>query len=353
MMDFLINGFNQLEALVLTILSPIGITEPVLQFMLISAILGLSIYLTLYTGMFSLANGGFMAIGAYVSVILTQQAGWPLGLAILIGMIVAGVIAIPIGLPVLRLRDIYLAIATIGFGEVVRILVLNFDDLVASIITRLIEAELFVDALLTRAEMSNLLDITIRDSGSIRVKFELLGGARGIKGIPKIAETWMLVLFLVIVVFFIMRLHRSRMGRAMAAVRQDEQAASNMGIDIVYVKNAVFIMSAVIAAAAGGFSGHLKRIVVPGDYGFDLVVDILAYAVLGGTQSWLGPVVGGLVLTALPETLRVFNELRGLINGLILLGAIVYLPGGLVDVNGFKGIIGYLSGRNRKTAKEL
>ena len=138
----------------------------------------------------------------------------------------------------------------------------------------------------------------------------------------------------------------------MAAVRQDERAASNMGIDVVYVKNAVFVMSAVIAAAAGGLSGHLTRIIDPSFYGFDLVVNMLAYAVLGGTQTWLGPVIGGMVLTALPETLRGFQELRGLINGLILLGAIVYLPGGLVDVKGFRGLIGYLRGENRKVLKE-
>ncbi|MDQ7037053.1 MAG: hypothetical protein Q9P01_20105 [Anaerolineae bacterium] len=102
-MGFLIDGFNQLQTWLLILLSPLNITEPVLQFMLVSAILGLSIYLTLYTGMFSLANGGFMAIGAYVSVLLTQQAGWSLSLSILTGMIVAGIIAVPIGLPGLAL----------------------------------------------------------------------------------------------------------------------------------------------------------------------------------------------------------------------------------------------------------
>ncbi len=102
-------------------LRAIGITEPVVQFMLVNGLLGLSIYLTLYTGMFSLANAGFMAIGAYTGVILTQNFDLPLWAGLIGGMLLAGVIAIPIGLPVLRLRDIYLAIATIGFGEVVRI----------------------------------------------------------------------------------------------------------------------------------------------------------------------------------------------------------------------------------------
>ncbi|MEO1645507.1 MAG: hypothetical protein AAFR67_09995, partial [Chloroflexota bacterium] len=114
--------------------SSYGISEPVLQSMLVAAILAASIYLTLYTGMFALANAGFMAIGAYVGVLLTQQMGLGLLPSLLIAMLVVGVIAIPIGLPVLRLSDIYLAIATIGFAEVVRIIILNFDNIVVSVI---------------------------------------------------------------------------------------------------------------------------------------------------------------------------------------------------------------------------
>ena len=155
--------------LLINVLRPIGITEVVLQFMLVNAILGVSIYLTLYAGMFSLANAGFMAIGAYVGVLVTTQLDLPLFFGLVIGMLAAGIISIPIGLPVLRLRDIYLAIATIGFGEVVRILALNFDNLVGSILTT-IEGE--------------------------TVRFSLLNGARGVRGIPKLTETWHLFLFL-------------------------------------------------------------------------------------------------------------------------------------------------------------
>src|SRR5690606_18024960 len=191
------------------LLRSIGITEIVLQFMLVNAILGLSIYLTLYTGMFSLANAGFMAIGAYTGVILTQEFDQTLLVGLIGGMILAGLIAIPIGVPVLRLRDIYLAIATIGFGEVVRILILNFDTIAGTI------------------------------TGE---RVRLTRGALGITGIPVLTQTWHLVLFLLIASYFIIRLHRSRFGRAMAAIRQDEQAAANMGINVVFTKNVVFIM---------------------------------------------------------------------------------------------------------------
>ncbi len=297
-----------LEA-ILSVLRPIGITEVVLQFMLVSGILGVSIYLVLKTGMFSLANAGFMAIGAYVGVLSTTQLDIPLGIALVVSMIVAGLVAIPIGLPVLRLRDIYLAIATIGFGEVVRIFLLNFDNIVASIMTAM-EGE--------------------------RVRYSLLYGARGIRGIPKLTETWHLVLFVIVLMFFLWRLKNSRFGRAMDAIRQDENAAANMGINVVYVKNVVFILSAMIAAAAGVFNGHLTRIVTPDTFGFDKAVDILAFAVLGGLSTWVGPIVGGMVLTALPEVLRDLNQYRGVFNGLVLLVVIVYLPGGLINPTGWR-----------------
>lgn len=293
----------------LSVLRPIGITEIVLQFMLVNAILGVSIYLTLYTGMFSLANAGFMAIGAYTGVLITTQLNQPLFVGLVGGMLISGLIALPIGYPVLRLKDIYLAIATIGFGEVVRIMILNYDSLVSS-------------------TLSN-----IRDE---RVRYELLGGARGIRNIPKLTETWHLILFLLVIMFLLTRLHRSRFGRAMAAIRQDECAAANMGIDVVYIKNAVFILSAMLAGAAGAFNGHLTRIVTPDAFGFDKAVDILAFAVLGGMSTWVGPIVGGLVLTSLPEVLRFLKEYRGIFNGLVLLVVIVYLPGGLINPSGWR-----------------
>jgi branched-chain amino acid transport system permease protein len=283
------------------ILGNINITETAMQFMLVNAILGLSIYLTLYTGMFSLAQAGFMAIGAYVGVLTTQELpavlvawGWfaeepTIGLfwGVLVGAIAAGLIAVPIGLPALRLRDIYLAIATIGFGEIVRELIINFDNIISSIIRSRGAIGLMLSEGLSYAAAWDEFG---------RVRFRLVEGGRGYKGIPVLTETWHLVLFVAIIGYFMVRLHRSRLGRAMAAIRQDEQAAANMGIDVVFVKNLVFVLSAVVAGAAGAFSGHLTRIITPDMYGFATAVDILAYAVLGGTGSWFGPIIGGMIL---------------------------------------------------------
>jgi branched-chain amino acid transport system permease protein len=197
----------------------------------------------------------------------------------------------------------YLAIATIGFGEVVRILILNFDNVASAVVGE---------------------------------KVEITRGALGITRIPKITETWHLIVLVALIGYFMARLHRSRFGRAMAAIRQDEKAAANMGINVVYVKNVVFIMSAVIAGMAGVMSGHLTRAINPNIFGFDRAVDILAFAVLGGTTTWAGPIVGAVALTGLPEVLRFTAQYRGVINGLILLLVIVYIPGGLVNPAGWR-----------------
>lgn len=304
-------------------LAPVGLNETNFQFMLIAAILGCSIYVTLYGGMFSLANAGFMAIGTYVSVVLTQRYDWPFVPAIIAGMVAGGLIAIIVGLPVLRLSDIYLAIATIGFGEVVVVLIRNFDRIYEEIFDK---------------------------------KIEITGGGKGIKNIPVTTDTLHLIIFLLIVVYFLYRMQHSRFGRALAAIRQDETVAANLGINVVYYKNVAFIIGAMIAAGAGGLSGHLNRVIEPDDYDFDRAVDILTYAVLGGTTFFIGPVVGGMVLRYLPELLRRLKVLSfvgsivgrdltneqaavdGIINGIVLILFIVYLPGGLADPQLWKSL---------------
>jgi branched-chain amino acid transport system permease protein len=109
-------------------------------------------------------------------------------------------------------------------------------------------------------------------------------------------------------------------------------------------------MSAVLAGAAGVFNGHLTRIVTPAAFGFDKAVDILAFAVLGGTSTWVGPIIGGMVLTALPEMLRFLKQYRGVFNGLVLLVVIVYLPGGLLNPAGWRSMWQRISGRSDPAA---
>ena len=268
----------------------------VVQFALINMILAISIYFTLYSGMLSLANAGFMAIGAYLSAVLTIRTGLPLPLGLACGGLAAAAVAFLLGLPVLRLRGIYLAIATIGFGEIVRIFAINFD------------------------KFSGL---------------QLLGGAEGLAGVPKLTTPAALLVTLLVLVYLLIRLPRSRTGRALAAIRQDENVAASMGVDVFRYKMLAFVLGAFVAGLAGGFDAHLTRFVDPNSYGFAAAVNILAYAILGGTAHWAGPLLGAAILTVLPESLRFLQDYRGIVNGLIIVVVILYLPRGLVDPKAF------------------
>lgn len=268
------------------------LTPTNLNFALVGSLLGLSIYITLRTGLFSLANAAFMSIGAYVGALMTLNLHTPLWLSVIGGAFAAGLVGLILGLPVLRLHDIYLAIATIGFGEVVRIFWLNVDRV---------------------SERS------------------LVGGALGLNGIPKTTQTWHLILLLVIFGYFFMRMEAGPVGRALRAIREDEKVAAGMGINVFGFKVYAFVIGAMIAGVAGVMSAHLTRFIGPNEFGFDLAVQILAFAVLGGSQVWFGPIVGAFILTLMPEALRFLKANRAIVNGSVLMLVIIYMPNGLIS----------------------
>jgi branched-chain amino acid transport system permease protein len=267
----------------------------VLLFIGINAILALSIYATLACGQLSLANAAFMGLGAYTAALLTLRLEAPFALALLAGGALSALVAVPLGLPVLRLRGVFLAIATIGFGEVMRVIFINGGDL-------------------TR-------------------------GASGLAGIPVKTEGWHLLLTLAALGYFFWRLHGSRLGYAFEAIREDESAARTMGIDTARYKLIAFVISAFIAGLAGGFFAHVVNAIAPRDFGFTRAVDILVYAIVGGSTFFLGPVLGAALLTALPELLRNLKTVgiepgaaTVFANGLILLLVILFLPNGLIGL---------------------
>ncbi len=277
------------------------------DFILLNVALGLSIYLTLAVGLLSLANAGFLAIGAYTAAILTAQAGWPPLAALPLALLLGALVAAPLGLLVLRLQGVYLAIATIGFGEIVRITALNGDKLLRA---------LSGDPRLTVFHGAE--GITLPYSSPLPVL-----------GLP--VTTWLLLLYALGLVYLLATLQRSRYGRLMVAVRVDSLAADTLGVDAVRCRMLAFVLGAAIAAGAGALSTPVVRVVDPGQYSFGRAVDILAYAVLGGMTTWVGPIVGATVLTALPEMLRPLQEQREVVNGLLLMLSIIYLPRGLAD----------------------
>ena len=257
-----------------------------------NALLALSIYLTLSCGMLAIANAAFMGIGAYTSAILTMKYGLPFPLVLLSGMAVPCLTAFVIGKPTLRLSGVYLAMATLAFGEVVRIAVLNAES--------------------------------------------LTGGALGLNGIPQSTQWWHVALALVVTLALLWRLRRSKVGRAFEAIKEDETAAGLMGIDVSAYKMLAFVLGAAIAGLAGVLNAHLTFFISPAEYGFDRAVDILTMTILGGINSLTGPVVGAVILTLLPEALRSFKDFRLVVNGFILVLIVLFLPKGIWDPARFK-----------------
>jgi branched-chain amino acid transport system permease protein len=260
----------------------------------INSIIASSMFIVLYSGQLSLAAPGFMAIGAYTSVLMDLYWHTPLALNIAAGVVVAAVVGVLVGLPVLRLRGVFLAIATIGFVEALRLgVILN-------------------------------LDITGKGLGLKNPDADPLGGI------------YVVLIALAVVLFLVWRLTKGRLGAAWAAIRQDELAALSQGIDVSRYKMIAFVLSAVVAGFAGGLEAHLNFFVDPSDgqYGVTRAVQILTFAVLGGSGHFLGPVVGALVVTSLPWVFQQFQAYINIVTGLFLIAVIVFRPQGIVGRGG-------------------
>ena len=248
-------------------------------------LLALSIYLTLACGLLTVANAAFMGIGAYTAAILTLNAGAPFVPAIFAGALLAAAAALVIGRPTLRLSGVYLAMATLAFGEVVRILILNAED--------------------------------------------LTGGALGLNGIPQLTGALHVLCAVAASLYVLLRLARSRFGRAIAAIRQDEIASELLGLNVRAYKLFCFVAGAALAGLAGALNAHFTFFIGPNEFGFERAVEILAMGVLGGVSSPWGAVLGAVLITLLPEMLRGLGHYRPLINGLILIVIILYSPNGI------------------------
>jgi branched-chain amino acid transport system permease protein len=271
--------------------------QSVFGFIGLNALLGLSVYATLCCGQLSLANAGFMALGAYAAALLALHTSWPFGATLLAAAAIPAAVAVPLGLPVLRLHGVFLAIATIGFGEVVRLWFVNW---------------------------------------------EYTNGAQGLVAIPQRAGLGSIYLCLGLVLFLFWRLKGSRTGYALESIREDEAAARTTGIDANRYKLSMLVLGAGIAGLAGGLEAQFTFVVVPSGFAFGRVVDMLVYAVVGGASHFLGPVVGAGFLTVLPEILREVGPAIGLpagplrlfVNGLVLLLVILFLPNGIASLPG-------------------
>jgi branched-chain amino acid transport system permease protein len=221
-----------------------------------------------------------------------QQGGGPTLLAwvlfagaLAVGGLVASVFGWVVGLPSLRLRGDYLAIATLGFGEIIKVLLLNLD---------------------------------------------YVGGARGMTGIPKLTSFFWAGLAAVATVVACKNLVNSAHGRALLAIREDEDAAEAAGINTTWYKTQAFVISAFFAGVAGGLFGHLNQFLVPTSFNILLSIMVIAMVVLGGLGSTTGAIAAAVILTVLPEALRKFQEVRMLIFSGLLIVLMLVRPQGLL-----------------------
>lgn len=289
----------------------------VASFILLNIILGVSIYVTLATGQLSLGHAGFMSIGAYTSAILTLNYNVPLVLGVIIAAVVTGFVGILIGFPALRLQGVYLAIATLGFGEVIRVLFINWEGL--------------TNGAIGIASIPHLGREILSLSKSLGLDPDMLG----LKNNQFISLSVFLVLLLisVVVVWFFIRQNNSRIGRAFASIKMDEQASEAMGINITYYKILAFGQGALLAGLAGALYAHLTGYISPSDFNYHRAVEILIFAIFGGSEVIWGPIFGAVFLSTMPEFLRAINEYRYMIYGALLVLMMAFRPQGLIDVN--------------------
>lgn len=280
----------------------------------INMILAVSLNLaTGYLGQLPLGHAGFMAVGAYASGIFMRSAqNLPAGLAvflsIVIAALVAGLIGYLIGIPALRLKGDYLAIITLGFGEIIRVVLLNIDSVLG---------------------------------------FDFTYGAASLKNIPKTTTFSLVFLMVVIVCFIIHTMMKSRQGRAILAIRENEIAAESCGIHTTRYKMLAFVVSAAFAGVAGSLYAGYIGILNPANFGFMKSIEILVMVVLGGMGSMIGSLISAAVLSALPELLRAFSDYRMVAYSLLLILVMIFKPSGLMGTYDFSftNLIAGLLGR--------
>lgn len=281
-----------------------GILNPfytnILHVIGINIILAVSLHLVIgITGQFSIGHAGFVSIGAYMSAIMTVKLGYPFIAAVIVAGIAAALAGILIGVPSLRLKGDYLAIATLGFGEIIRIIWINTEYVGGA----------------SGLRVKHLDDISI---------------------IP--AWTWIFFSALLTIII-IQNFTKSTHGRACIAIRENEVAADAMGINTTLYKVIAFTIAAFFAGIAGAFHAHNFYVIQPTNFNFLKSFTILIFVVLGGLGSLSGSVISAILLTIVEFNLQNFPELRMILYSLVLIIVMIFRPTGLM---GTKEITDYL-----------
>ncbi|WP_247926954.1 branched-chain amino acid ABC transporter permease [Streptococcus constellatus] len=277
----------------ITLLTSAGVLNDfylqILQQIGINIILAVGLNLIVgFSGQFSLGHAGFMAIGAYAAAIIgSKSATYPAFFAAMVlGAVIAGTVALIVGIPTLRLKGDYLAIATLGVSEIIRILIINGGD--------------------------------------------LTNGAAGILGIPAFTNWQMVYLFVVITTILTINFLRSPIGRATLSVREDEIAAESVGVNTTKIKVVAFVFGAITASIAGSLQAGFIGSVVPKDYTFINSINVLIIVVFGGLGSMTGTIVAAILLGILNMVLQNVASIRMIIYSLALILVMIFRPGGLL-----------------------
>jgi branched-chain amino acid transport system permease protein len=258
--------------------------EGILILLGINILLGWSVYLPITTAQASIGNAGFMAIGAYVSSLLTLNSGFPLFFAVIVGGIVASIIGFMLGIPALRLKGIYLVMATLAFGEMVRNIFLNW---------------------------------------------ELFGGAYGMRGM-KGTSLFLVYFWVFMALLGFILLSRSRLRLSLDSIFDDEAVSQIAGTNIVKIKVAAFGFGALLAGVAGGLYAHYMRFIEPGSFSVLFSVYMLLFVILGGMRTHWGPVLGAIIFTLVPEISRGLKDYRGVFFGGLIIALMLFRPKGIV-----------------------
>lgn len=269
-----------------------------------SVILQIGIYIILavslnivtgYLGQLPLGHAGFMAVGAYAGAIFWKASPLPEAFAIIGGLLFAGIVAaifgVIIGIPALRLKGDYLAIITLGFGEIIRVAIINLPS--------------------------------------------ITGGTPGLLNIPKYSTFNVVFICVILTCIIIHMIMKSRHGRAILSIRENEVAAESCGINITYYKVMAFAVSAFFAGVAGALYAGFQGLLVPKSFDFMASINILVMVVLGGMGSMIGSIIAATILTALPLLLQSFNTYRMVIYSLLLIIVMIFKPSGLMGMYDF------------------
>lgn len=257
----------------------------------IDVIIAVALYVTVLSGQLSVAHAALMGMGGYASGLLAMDLGWPLILTLIVPALVAAIVGALLSGLLARLRGFYLSIATLAFGETMVVLATNVPQ---------------------------------------------LGGADGLSGIPLDVTMPLAVLSAALVILIVIRWESSQIGIATRAIGEDEIAAAAVGINVPRVKVASFFLGGLLAGYAGALNAHYIGLVAPTDMNFQKEVTLFFYIGIGGMSTYLGALVGAIVITVLPELLRFSVYDRYLVFGLLLAGMMIVRPYGLI-VRAVKG----------------